>query len=209
MVETASSQAIIAVDTIRDGIVVLKGGSMRAILETDGINFVLKSPEEQQSIISAFQDLLTSADFPVQLMVHSQHANLDSYIASIQDLRTQEQNELLKAQIDDYAKFLASFTEQYNVMAKKFLVVVPYDAPITGSSLVGSLTGSSKPQAKKLSLTEEEFVRGAGQLQTRIAMVSNALSRAGLEIAQLDTEALVELFYNLYNPQEKEVRRKI
>lgn len=207
MIETASSQAVIAVDTIRDGVVVLKGGGLRALLETDGINFVLKSPEEQHGIVSAFQELLTSADFPVQLMVYSQHANLDTYITSIRELKTTESNDLLKAQIDDYTRFLASFTEQYNVMNKRFLVVVPYDTPVLNASLVGNL---GKPaQQKKLELSEEEFARGAAQLQTRMSMVINALSRVGLDIKQLDTKALVELFYNLYNPQQKEITRAV
>lgn len=205
MIETASSQTVIAIDTIRDGVVVMKGGGLRAILETDGINFVLKSPEEQQGIVAAFQELLTSADFPVQLMVYSQHANLDAYVASIRDLKASETNELLKAQIDDYTRFLSSFTEQYNVMNKRFLVVVPYDTPVLNASLVGKLTGPG--QEKKPQLSEEEFSRGVAQLQTRMNMVQNALSRVGLDIKQLDTQALVELFYNLYNPQQKEITR--
>lgn len=203
MIEASSSQAVIAIDTIRDGVIILKGGGLRAILETDGINFVLKSPEEQQGIVSAFQELLTTADFPVQLTVYSKHANLDSYVTSIKDLKTTETNELLKAQIDDYTKFLGAFTEQYNVMTKRFMVVVPYDTPMLNASLVGKLTSSG--QQKKLELTEEEFSRGVAQLQTRMSMVSNSLSRVGLEIKQLDTQALVELFYNLYNPQQKEM----
>ncbi len=205
MIETASSQAIIAIDTIRDGIIILKGGGLRALLETDGINFVLKSPEEQQGIISAFQELLTSADFPVQLAIYSQHANLDAYVASIQELKTTETNDLLKAQIDDYTKFLSSFTEQYNVMNKRFIVTIPYDTPVLNASLVGKLSGTQQQQ--KPELTEEEFSRGAAQLQTRMNMVINALSRVGLDIKQLDTRALVELFYNLYNPQQKEITR--
>jgi type IV secretory pathway VirB4 component len=207
MAEAASSQQIIAVDTIREGVVVLKNRGLRAIIEAEGINFELKSPEEQQGLISAFQEFLVGLDFSLQLMAYSRRVNIDEYLKRISALEQTEENELVKNYIPDYASFLEELLRQYNIMTKKFYLVIPfYPAVISSSAFKSILPGGVHPSSAKAD-SEEEFFRGRSQLETRINVIINGLSRMGIQARVLSTEELVDLFYNLYNPMEKEEKR--
>ena len=57
------TQSFVPIKEIRDGILVLKDGSMRAILLASSLNFALKSADEQQSILFQFQNFLNSINF--------------------------------------------------------------------------------------------------------------------------------------------------
>ena len=206
MAEQGSSQQIVSVDTIRDNIIVLKDGGLRSVIEAEGINFDLKSAEEQQGLISAFQEFLVGLDFSLQLMVYSRRINIDSYIKKIQALAPNETNPLIKNNITDYTNFLYSFLEEYNVMNKKFYVVVSYAPATIKASMIPGLTGTQTKSQVDVN-TEEEFQRGKQQLETRVSVMSDGLSRMGIQPRVLTTEELVGLFYNLYNPMEKEEKR--
>ncbi|MEW5805529.1 MAG: hypothetical protein AB1721_02305 [Patescibacteria group bacterium] len=210
MADLGVSQQIISVDTIRENIVVLKNKSLKAIIEAEGLNFELKSPEEQQGLISAFQEFLVGLDFPLQLFVYSRRVNIDDYLKRILSFQEQEENELIKNYIPDYTGFLEGLLEQYNIMTKKFFLVVSYFPAASASGLAGVLPNqvlSRQSQTSAGSDSEEEFSRGKSQLETRINLVVNGLSRMGIQAKVLNTEELVDLFYNLYNPMEKEEKR--
>ena len=206
MAEQGSSQKIISVDTIRDNVVILKNGGLRVVIEAEGINFELKSPEEQEALIAAFQEFLVGLDFSLQLMIYSRRINIDSYIKKIQALAPNETNPLIKNNITDYTNFLYSFLEEYNVMNKKFYVVVSYAPATIKASMIPGLTGTQTKSQVDVN-TEEEFQRGKQQLETRVSVMSDGLSRMGIQPRVLTTEELVGLFYNLYNPMEKEEKR--
>ena len=206
MAEQGSSQKIISVDTIRDSVVVLKNGGLRVVIEAEGVNFELKSPEEQEALIAAFQEFLVGLDFSLQLMVYSRRINIDSYIRKIQALAPGETNQLIKNNIAEYTNFLSSFLEEYNVMNKKFYVVVSYAPAVIKVSMIQGLTGAQTKSQVDIN-AEEEFQRGKQQLETRISVMSDGLSRMGIQPRVLTTEELVGLFYNLYNPMEKEEKR--
>ncbi len=206
MAEQGSSQKIISVDTIRDSVVVLKNGGLRVVIEAEGINFELKSPEEQEALIAAFQEFLVGLDFSLQLMIYSRRINIDSYIKKVQALAPDETNQLIKNNIAEYTNFLYSFLEEYNVMNKKFYVVVSYAPAAIKASMIPGLTGAQTKSQADIN-AEEEFQRGKQQLETRVSVMSDGLSRMGIQPRVLTTEELVGLFYNLYNPMEKEEKR--
>ena len=53
-----STQQFLEISDIREGIVILKNHSFRAILMVSSVNFDLKSEEEQRAIIFQFQTFL-------------------------------------------------------------------------------------------------------------------------------------------------------
>lgn len=201
--DKTSSQQLVAVENIRDGIILLRNGGLRAVLQAEGINFELKSPEEQKSIIDTFQEFLTSLDFSLQIVLHSEKIDLSNYLETIKKRQAEETNELLKMQTTDYLNFVDSFSREYNIMTKKFFVVVPYDPTALQQSvlpgiqnILGSQSATGAPES------EQEFLRNKSQLDTRLNLVASGLNRLGISNQQLNTERLVELLYKLYNPQE-------
>lgn len=196
----SSTQKYVDVEEIRDGVIVLKNGALRAVLLVSSINFDLKSSQEQDAIISQYQGFLNSLDFPVQIVIASRRFNVEPYLNLLKDQETQQENELLRFQISEYKNFIQNLTKVSNIMSKFFYVVVPFSSSEDEQSgLVSKLTGIFQPQ-KTIGLHGELFTTYKSQLLQRVEHVAAALSGTGVRISQLNTEELIELLYNSYNP---------
>src|SRR3990172_2649797 len=203
-VSTKPTQEFIPIKEIRDDVFVLKDGSLHMILMASTLNFALKSEEEQNAIIMQYQNFLNSLDFSVQFFIQSRKLNIDSYIAMLAEAEKNQDNELMKIQTKEYIEFIKNFVKMSNVMAKAFYISIPYStaAMEVKKSFVGNLMGGfSKKSAGQLS---DRFEENKVQLQQRADIVSQGLARVGVRVAPLNTEELIELFYELFNPGEKE-----
>lgn len=205
--KSAAAQEFLPIDSVRDGVVVLKGGQgLRAVLMVSALNFALKSEEEQDALVFQYENFLNSLDFPLQFVVQSRRLNIRPYLDVLAARQKEEGNELLKVQIGEYAEFVKSFVEMTSIVTKTFLAVVPFMPSVAERQrgLMQSLTsifGTKKAGPKE---SDGEFGQWKMQLQQRIDAVSVALRRLGLRVAQLNTEELIELFYGLYNPVESQ-----
>lgn len=199
-----STQGLIPIKEIRDDVVILKDGSLHMILMASTLNFALKSEEEQGAIIMQYQNFLNSLDFTVQFFIQSRKLNIDSYVATLAEIEKNQDNELMKIQTKEYIDFIKNFVKMSNVMAKSFYISVPYSTASmeVKKGLFGNFIGGF---LKKTALqTEDRFEENKIQLQQRADIVSQGLARVGVRIAPLNTEELIELFYELFNPGEKE-----
>src|SRR3989344_3307577 len=113
-----SSQEFLEIEEIREGIVMLKNGEMRAVLMASGINFALRSEEEQEALLFGYQDFLNSLDFSVQFIIQSRRLDIKNYLELLKDREEQEKNELLRLQIAEYREFVRNFVAVSNVMTK-------------------------------------------------------------------------------------------
>jgi len=204
-VAAKASQEFVKIREIRDGIVILKDGGLRAILMASSINFALKSEDNQQAIIGQFQNFLNSLDFSVQIVIESRRFDIRPYIATLEDKLQKQKSELLKIQTREYIGFVKKFTENTNIMNKTFYVVVPYSPAIVDMSSkqgIGGKLGLGKEKSARAK--EASFDEHKSQLEQRISVVEQGLVRTGVRVAQLGTEEIVELFYHLFNPGETE-----
>lgn len=193
-----STQNFVPIREVRDGVVILKDGSMRAILMTSSVNFALKSEDEQKSIIYQFQNFLNSINFDIQIFVESRRLDVRPYI-SLLDQRLKEQtNDLMKIQTKEYIDFIKTFTEQANIMTKRFFIVIPYTPPTL------SINSKSKNKKDKIKTKTEGFVEFRAQLDQRVDVVVQGITRTGVRAVQLGTEEVIEVFYQLFNPGEVE-----
>lgn len=183
-----ASQNFVPIREIRNGIVILNTGNLRALLSTTSINLSLKSEDEQMGIFTGFQSFLNSLDFNVQIFLESKKLDIREYLNILKEREQEVEEELLKVQITEYIKFIKKFTEEQNIMTKTFYVVIPYDIP--------SLTGNTKP------LTDVEFLKNENQLMQRVSIVSSGLTPLGLKVKLAETEEIISLFYKLFNPNE-------
>ena len=196
----SSTQKYVDVDEIRDGVIILKSGALRSVLLVSSLNFDLKSTEEQNAIISQYQAFLNSLDFPVQIVINSRRFNIEPYLERLQDETKQQTNELLRFQMSEYKSFIKNLTEMSNIMSKFFYVVVPF-SPVEDkqSGLLDKLFGIFRAK-------EATFARGdlfetyKAQLLQRVNHITAALGSAGVHAVPLNTEEIIELLYNSYNP---------
>ena len=194
---TTASQKFVEIDKIKEDMVILKSGAVRAVLLASSINLALKSTEEQDAIIYQFQNFLNSIDFPLQFIIQSRKLNIDDYLATIKEMERKQENELLKIQAQEYIEFIRNFVELQNIMTKNFYIVVPFTKEIvkTGKGIFGASTSAAK-------MDDEQLLKLKDQLWQRVEEVMAGISRVGIKCVPLNTQELVELFYDLYNPEE-------
>lgn len=203
-----SSQQLIKVSEIRDGVTIMKDGTLRATIMVSSINFALKSEDEQNAIIFAFQDFLNSLDFPLQMTISSRKMDIAPYLEEVKDLRDKQKNELLRLQMDEYINFVGELVKNSSIMTKTFFVTVPFS--VTQSSKEGPIAKfmkGIKGAQGKLSMNDDEFDHNKSQLFQRVEQVAIGLRSMGLRIVPLQTQELVELYYNLYNPKTSRNQR--
>jgi hypothetical protein len=207
-VKAEATQAFVPIKEVRDGIVVLKDGSLRALLMASSINLALKAQDEQQAIIGQFQNFLNSLEFTAQFFVESRDLDIRPYIALLEERYAATLDDLMKIQIREYIAFIKDFTERANIMSKNFFIVVPYDPALVGrgSGGVAGALESFLPSkgAQGPVLTDTQFEQYRTQLEERVAVVEQGLVRTGVRVVALGTEEIIELFYKLFNPGELE-----
>ena len=199
-----STQDFVPIQEVRDGIILLKGGGMRAVLLASSLNFALKSEDEQTAFIVQFQNFLNSLDFTVQIFVQSRMLDIRPYVATLEAAYKEQLDDLMRVQIREYIEFIKSFTEAANIMTKNFFVVVPY-APSMGTITEGGPAAMLPWNRKKKTVAEanKTFEEQASQLEQRISIVQQGLIRTGVRTIQLGTEEAIELLYKMFNPGEQ------
>ncbi len=200
---TKTTQDFVPIQEIRDGVVVLKDGSMRSLVLASSLNFALKSSDEQSAIISQFQNFLNSLDFSIQIFVQSKRLDIRPYIALLEERYKEQVAELMKIQTREYVEFIKTFVENSSIMTKSFFIVVPYTPPALTASKNPISSMMRKGSENKI-LANEQFEEYRSQLEQRVGVVEQGLVRCGIRVAELGTEEVVELYYKIFNPGETE-----
>lgn len=195
-----SAQQHLPIQEIREGVVVLRDGTMRGVFMVSSINFALKSEDEQNAIISSYVSFLNSIDHPLQIVVQSRQLQIQPYLDGLIEMEQQQQNELLRLQIADYRAFVQELVDIGEIMTKRFYVVVPYD-PLSNKrkGFWTRMKEVLKP-ANTIRLKDERFQKRRQDLLGRMRQIQSGLESMGLNVAQLDTQALIELYYSTFNP---------
>jgi hypothetical protein len=199
-----TTQEFVPIKEIRQGIVVLKDDSMRAIVMASSLNFALKSADEQQSIIFQFQNMLNSLDFSLQIFIQSRKLDIRPYIALLENRLKEQVGDLLKIQTREYIEFIKNFTENSNIMTKSFFLVVPYSPASINKAGIVDAFGKKKTASETAERKLEAFEEHRRQLEQRISVVTQGLARCGIRTVELGTEEIVELFYKMFNPGDTE-----
>lgn len=196
-----STQKYLDITEIRDGVIIMRDGSLRAVILVSSVNFALKSEEEQNATIQSYISFLNYLEHPIQILTQSRKLNIDKYLNNIAEMEKKQTNELLRMQTAEYMQFVKELVDLGEIMSKKFYIVIPY---IPGADkkkgLMDRITSIFSPLTN-IRLREKRFQELKKDLDTRVGTINSGLNGIGLNIAQLDTQALIELFYNTYNPQ--------
>ncbi|TRZ80382.1 hypothetical protein D4R86_04350 [bacterium] len=198
----SSSQLLVPIKEIREGVLVLKTGALRAVLLISSINFALKSNEEQEAIIARFQEFLNSLDFSAQIVIQSRKLNMEKYLERIKEMEKIQENELLRIQTAEYYSFIKELVSSMNIMNKTFYVIIPYS--MGESAKKKGILNLFKETATKgmTQVDEQRFHQIKSQLWQRVDHIAASLSSMSIRAVPLNTEELIELFYKLYNPGE-------
>jgi type IV secretory pathway VirB4 component len=204
-----STQNTLLIAEARDGILIMSDGSFRAVIMCKSINFDLMSTQEREAVEFSYQGFLNSLYFPIQVFVRSQKVDLRPYLERLDKIRTEQDNMLLGFLMEDYINFLSMVAQQTNIMDKKFYVVISYPDPDENmrSALrqsTGFFTGMvdmfSKSSTPHIVIDENMLEQAKTELKNRVQATMQGLLECGVQSIPLDTQELIELYYDVYNP---------
>ena len=196
-----NTQKYLDIAAVRDGVVIMKDGSLRSVLMVSSINFSLKSEDEQEALIAAYVRFLNSLEYPLQIVIQSRKLNIDEYLFRLRQAEKNQTNELLHAQIMDYRAFISELVELGDIMSKRFYVVIPFN-PLFAKKRKSFWKRFKEVLAPTVSvkLREELFLQRKADLQLRTDGIIAGLQGMSLQVVQLDTQSIIELYRNTYNP---------
>lgn len=204
---TNSTQNTLQIAEIRDGIVIMNDGSFRSVVMVKSINFDLMSPQEQEAVEYSYQGFLNSLYFPVQIFIRSQKVDLQPYIEKLDKIRTEHDNMLLALLMEDYIGYIDALSQQTNIMDKRFYVVIPYfpsvdvqKALTQSKNFFSGVTALFNSKEQKVVINEGDLEAAKTELRNRVQSVLSGLLQSGIQGLPLDTQELIELYYDSYNP---------
>jgi hypothetical protein len=197
---TPSTQKYLQIAEIRDDTVIMRDGSLRCVLLVSSVNFALKSEDEQNAIIAGYVGFLNSLDFPIQILIQSRQLDLEQYLVYLQEAEAKQTNDLLKMQMAEYRQYITELVEMGNIMTKRFFVIVPFEPLKTKTRGFWQRAGDVISPTSAIKLNQKVFLSRQKQLFTAVDTVLSGLASMSLRAQVLDTQSLIELFYNTYNP---------
>ena len=194
-----STQQHLDIYDIEQGLVILKNGGARLVLSCTAVNFNLLSEIEQDAIIAAYSALLNSLSFPIQVVIRSKKMDISFYLERLKTVEGEQTNRFLKKRIASYRNYVEQLISKNEVLDKSFYVIIPYQEAI--------LTASENPLKKLFSKQERVVLNKSAvskkakvQLEPKKEHLIKQFSKIGVRAKQLNTQELIELFYDIYNP---------
>ncbi len=194
---------------IRENIIIMKDSSARMVLRCSTINFLLKSTEEQDSIIIGFQRFLNALDFPVQIIIRSTKLDINGYLDKLSNLAVKQKNPLLQNQTYEYIEYLHKLVEVAQIMKKEFYIVIPFDQEewksVKDTTIVGifknfwkSINGMN--DISKVRQQIRDFWNLKKWLSNRVNVIKTSLENIGIRGTPLEKIELVRFLTDYYNP---------
>ena len=122
----ASVQAFIPVKDIRGGVIETTDYRFIRILEIEPINFMLRSAEEQNSIISTFAGWLKISPIWLQFKSLTRKADSDHHIAMIRKELEKEKSEKCREVGEDYIRLISDIGNR-EALTRRFFLIFEYD----------------------------------------------------------------------------------
>lgn len=123
----ASVQAFIPVKNIRGGVIETMDYRFIRILEIEPINFMLRSAEEQNSIISTFAGWLKISPIRLQFKSLTRKADSDHHIAMIRKDLEKEKSEKCREVGEDYIRLISDIGNR-EALTRRFFLIFEYES---------------------------------------------------------------------------------
>lgn len=178
-----SARQQIAIEGVRDGVLILPGNQYRAILQVSSLNFELRSEEEQDAIIDTYESFLNSVGSSLQILVRTREIDMDKYLADLTERLDYEAEEIYRSQLKNYDEFIRSLITTNKILTRHFYIIVPY---------------------KPTDNAEFELIRE--QLNIKLDIVAKGMMRLGMHTTQLTSLEVLDLFYSFYSPAQAKIQ---
>lgn len=202
-----STQNTLQIAEIRDGVVIMNDGSFRSVVMLKSINFDLMSPQEREGVEVGYQGFLNSLYYDIQIFIRSERVDIRPYIERLDKIRSEHDNMLLSMLMEDYLGFITNLAQQTNIMDKRFYMVIPFyphtdvkKAITQSKNFFTGLTSMFSNKQEHVVINEQDLQAAKTELRNRVQNSLASLQQCGVKGVPLDTQELIELYYDSYNP---------
>jgi len=203
-----NTETMLPISEIRNDILIMKDGGLRAILKINGINLDLKNGDEQQIVLEQYKKFLNWLEYPIQIVVRNTFLDLSNYLTYIKSNLDPIENPVLKRQGQAYYSFLQNIDMQQGLIYnKEFYIVVPYyegeqDKGQIQRSRWGKLLDvlNAKDTVEKVVSRYRQFLKGRVWLDTRVNLIIDGLNSMGIGAEKITTSDIISLIFRCYNP---------
>ena len=186
-----------------------------AVFKTDGINYFLKSEEEQELIDDLYGHLLTGLSHDLQIVIRVLPLDLSSDLAYLTpegaphpthgypllpgEVKPPEQDVWSELALSQ-AEFLQSLAARRTLLERHFYIAIPADtasptSPQNGQSLLSLFVAGATGKAASRTRAQA-FQRARQQLDLRVGELSRQLANVGLYAQRVGSNELARLDYS-------------
>lgn len=206
--KVANTENLIPFSEIRNSSMIMKDGSLRAVIKATWLNLDLKSPDEQMMTINNYKRFLNGIDFPIQIIVHNTYLDLTDYVNYLKDQTSAITNKTLAEYGKEYTKFLEQINLQEGLIyTKEFYIIIPHATTEKDFATIRKPWWKkfldildSNESAEKIMTRYRQYMTNNKFLDTRVALVIDWLKSVGIACEQLAWDELIKLLFKLYNP---------
>ncbi len=170
------------------------------VLEVEGINYTLKSPEEQSTIIANYRALLGGLASPLQILVRVLPLNLASYLAHLADTPPREQQGIREALAGSHEQLMQQISRERTLLERHCYIILPAnlddDAPTTLGQLFRQALWPFGRKRRMQRAQEEAFEQARVLLATRTREITRQLGKMGLHVHRLHEQELIALYHS-------------
>lgn len=169
----------VPIEKIANGIIYTKDHRYVKVVEVIPVNFLLRSAQEQRSIIYSFISYLKIAPVKVQFKVLTKRADIDRHVEAVREELKRETDPHCRLLQEDYLRLIRQLGSR-EAITRRFFLAFEYEP------LLGARKGHEEQEA-------------ISSLQTSVRTASNYLRQCGNTIImpENEDEATSEILYNI------------
>lgn len=189
--EHGSVQEMLPLEEIVQGVLCLRGGEYRAVLQTQSVNFALKTEAEQEAVMAAYRAFLNSLSHPVQMLVRVLPTNIEPYLKTFRaNVTTYANSDPIRRLALDHELFVRRLARERTLLERRFYLVVP-----SGNGVAEQHPGIHWPWRRRTrQRDEQQLAVAAAQLDARCHELAQGLTSFGITSRRLKSEELAELW---------------
>ena len=180
----------IGVQEIKDNTVILKDGSMVAVLEVIPIAFEKLNEHKQKKITQAYRAWLEQLDYPVQIVARTVNYDVQDHIKVLKNqiefsIKLKEEYRDILKQYKDFEEWLDQYIAAHAQPRTVYYLVIPY------------FPAGKQRRFFKNGKAKEAYGKGSSIVHARVAKSMALLAQTGVQLHRLDDAQLANL-YNSY-----------
>lgn len=182
------------------GVIDLGKDGLAVVAVCSTVNFGLRTPAEQESLVASFGRFLHSLTAPVQVLVRTERLDLSGQIAELREQAGGLPHPALEAAAREHADYLDQLRRATDLLRRQVLLILREPQHITTPT--DGLGGASRRKAAKQAGPVDDAARRAAEarLVRRLGEAVELLSPTGITVTPLDAGQATAVLAAACNP---------